>query len=222
MVPRKNFTNSIKWWVEEFIDQEVGLVVKTNIKSNSIMDKQQVEGSLSMFMKQYPDRKCKVYLLHGDLSSGQMTWLYNHEKIKSIINIAHGEGFGLPLYEAAREGLPVITIPWSGQLDFLRHNKKDYFQKVKYSLAPVQPEAIWKGVIQQDSMWAYADQGSYKMMLRKTWKNYDKAKKTALELKKIINENFSDEKLFENFVNCVYENDVNWLGEIEDIIKEYE
>ena len=31
--PRKNFTNAIKWWVEEFIDQKVGLVVKTSIKS---------------------------------------------------------------------------------------------------------------------------------------------------------------------------------------------
>ena len=29
--PRKNFTNMVKWFVEEFIDQEVGLVVKTNI-----------------------------------------------------------------------------------------------------------------------------------------------------------------------------------------------
>ena len=30
--PRKNFVNSIRWWVEEFIDQEIGLVVKTKYK----------------------------------------------------------------------------------------------------------------------------------------------------------------------------------------------
>ena len=38
MGPRKNFHNSIKWWVEEFFDQEVGLIVKTNRKANSQMD----------------------------------------------------------------------------------------------------------------------------------------------------------------------------------------
>ena len=36
--PRKNFGNAVTWWIEEFIDQEVGLVLKTNIKCNSIMD----------------------------------------------------------------------------------------------------------------------------------------------------------------------------------------
>ena len=36
--PRKNFVNALKWWVEEFIDQEVGLVVKSNIKCNLEMD----------------------------------------------------------------------------------------------------------------------------------------------------------------------------------------
>ena len=28
--PRKNFINAIRWWIEEFIDQEVGLVIKFN------------------------------------------------------------------------------------------------------------------------------------------------------------------------------------------------
>ena len=31
--PRKNFDNMLKWFVEEFIDHEVGLVIKTNIAS---------------------------------------------------------------------------------------------------------------------------------------------------------------------------------------------
>ena len=36
--PRKNFNNMVKWFVEEFIDQEIGLVIKTNLMSNSRMD----------------------------------------------------------------------------------------------------------------------------------------------------------------------------------------
>jgi hypothetical protein len=36
--PRKNFDNMVRWFVEEFIDQEVGLVIKTKFASNAIMD----------------------------------------------------------------------------------------------------------------------------------------------------------------------------------------
>ena len=218
MGPRKNFENAIKWWVEEFIDQEVGLVVKTSLKSNSIIDWEHLEPQMKVLLNNYPDRKCKVYLLHGDLTAGQMTWLYKHDKIKALINISHGEGFGLPMFEAAREGMPIVTVGWSGQMDFLNHDGKDYFESVEYTLQPVQQGAVWDGVIEKDSKWANADQGSYKMTLRKTLKNWSKIKERAEELSTIINEKFAEEKLFAGFCDAIYGEEVDidsWLEELE-------
>tara|TARA_Y100000593_G_C4307768_1_gene336637 strand:- start:585 stop:1823 length:1239 start_codon:yes stop_codon:yes gene_type:complete len=216
--PRKNFVNSVAWWVEEFIDQEVGLVVKTNIKSNSIIDWEFLNNEFKNILAKYEDRKCKVYLLHGDLTPEQMSGLYTHNKIKALVNISHGEGFGLPLFEAAREALPVITVGWSGQLDFLRHSGKDYFQSVDYTMGKIQKEAVWDGVLDKESNWAYADQGSYKMTLRKTFKNWQKCKETATELAALINEKFAEEKLFTGFCDAIYKPDTEleeWVKNIE-------
>ena len=203
--PRKNFENALSWFVEEFFDKEVGLVIKTNFKSNSIADFDAITRHLSSILSRYKDRKCKVYLLHGDLSRGQLQWLYEHNKINALVNIAHGEGFGLPMFEAARSGMPIVTVPWSGQLDFLSHNGKNYFQEVDYTIRPVQPQAVWDGVVQKDSMWAFADQGSYKMTLRKTLKNKDRVKETAEELKTLIEEKFDTDTLYENFCQSILE-----------------
>jgi len=210
--PRKNFHNMVKWFVEEFIDQEVGLVIKTNLMSNSIMDFEPLQKQMKELLSNYKDRKCSVHLLHGDLTPGQMTGLYQNDKIKGMINIAHGEGFGLPMFEAAREGLPITTIGWSGQLDFLHHDGKDYFNKVDYSLQPIQQQAIWPGVLEKDAMWANADQGSYKMALRKAFKGYDKMKARAEELKDIVNTKFSDEVLYQIFCD-------NFIKDEEEVIE---
>ena len=220
MGPRKNMENTLLWWVEEFIDQNVGLIIKTNFKGSSQIDREFTHEYLTKLLERYPDRKCSVKLLHGDLTEGQMMGLYSHKKIKALINIAHGEGFGLPMFEAAQCGLPIITVGWGGQLDFLEHNGKKYFTEVDYELKPVQREAIWKGVLEEGTSWAFADQGSYKMSLRKVKKNYKGAKAKATQLKKIIQKEFAEEKQYEEFCNAIYnpsEEELEWMEELSKI-----
>jgi len=219
MGPRKNMTNTIKWFVEEFIDQEVGLIIKTNMAGNSRIDLEHTNRSLESILGAYPDRKCSVSLLHGDLSEGQMRALYEHDKVKAMINISHGEGFGLPMFEAARLGLPIISIGWSGQVDFLG----DKFLKVNHDLKPVQNESVWDGVVQRDSQWAYADQGSYKMALRMMYKKYDDFTKQAEELQQDVGLDFGNDKLYKLFVDNILGFDSSILNtEEESSIMEFE
>ena len=216
--PRKNFANAIMWWVEEFIDQEVGLVIKTNTRGNSHMDFLSTEQSLTGLLAKYPDRKCSVHLLHGDLTPGQMTTLYTHSKIKALVNISHGEGFGLPMFEAAREALPIVTMGYSGHMDFLSYDDKKYFECIEHELKEIGPDAVWDGVLEKQSKWAYADQGSYKMTLRKIFKNWQLTKDTALELQEIIKKEFNTEKLYANFVDNIHKDETSGVS-LEDIPK---
>ena len=59
-------------------------------------------------------------------------------------------------------------------------------------------------MIEADSKWAFAEQGSYKMTLRKIYKNWDVAKATAVELQEIVKDKFSEEKLFQGFCDHFY------------------
>ena len=202
--PRKNFENTIKWFAEKFHDKEVGLILKTSLKGSSRIDLEYTEARLGTILSHFPDRKCSVSLLHGDLSEGQMRGLYEHDKIKALVNIAHGEGFGLPLFEAARSALPVVTIPWSGQMDFLKHNDRNYFATVSCVMSPVQPQSVWNGVIEENANWAYAEEGSYKMALGLVHERWDEYKEQAVELQGLINKKFNAEKLYEGFCSHFY------------------
>ncbi len=201
--PRKNFHNTIKWWVEEFHDQKVGLILKTSIANNSTIDKTKTEQLLKSIVDKYENRKCKIYMLHGDLSDGQMKWLYQHDKVKCLINIAHGEGFGLPMFEAAQNALPVMTVGYSGQMDYLKHNNKKYYTEVDHVMKLINKDAVWDTVLQADSKWAFAEQGSYKMQLRKVRKNWKTAKNRANKLQNIISEKYTEEEMYARFCNSI-------------------
>jgi glycosyltransferase involved in cell wall biosynthesis len=64
-----------------------------------------------------------VYLLFGELSDEEMNELYNHPKVKGMVSITKGEGFGRPLLEFSMTGKPIIASNWSGHKDFLPIDK---------------------------------------------------------------------------------------------------
>jgi len=211
--PRKNLEQTVRRFVEEFQHEEVGLILKTNTMSDSVIDRRGTEMRLKGLLHEFPERKCKLYLLHGTISDGNLAWLYNHKKILALINIAHGEGFGLPLFEAACNGMPLITIAWSGQADFIYAPNKNgkmrpLVAKVDYTLQPIQPQAVWPGVLQADSMWAFPDGNSYCRQLREVYKNPARFKAQAKKLQKHILANFSKEDMYAEVINAFWPEDV--------------
>tara|TARA_R110002020_G_scaffold37239_1_gene112452 strand:+ start:40925 stop:42199 length:1275 start_codon:yes stop_codon:yes gene_type:complete len=209
--PRKNIENTVKWFIEEFYDNpNVGFVIKTNLAKNCLMDRELCYKRIQALLSEYDERECKIYLLHGHMTDEELAALYVHPKIKSFITLTHGEGFGLPIFEAVCQGLPVIAPAWSGHCDFLwaptktknsKNKLRPHFIKVDYDLETVPENVVWEGVIQKDSMWCNARQGASKMSMRNMYKNYERHKSTAKKLQKYIVKEFAAEKLYKEFIN---------------------
>ena len=214
--PRKNIANAIKWFVEEFHDEEVGLVLKTNYAKNSLMDREHVFGQISNHLKTLgPDRKCKIYLLHGDMSDEEMHAIYNHPKVKAAISFTHGEGFGLPLFEAAYMGVPVVAPGWSGQNDFLFDDKnKENFYNVSFDIGPVPQEILWENVIIKESGWAFPRELSAKEQMRRCYDDIHRLSADPNDTKdniaalaathaEYLNSNFTEENKYAAFVSAM-------------------
>lgn len=206
---RKNVEMTVRAFLTEFYDDEdVGLVLKINSANESLLDRQMTKHRLKALIHDYPERKCKIYMVHGQLSEPQMTWLYQHPTMQALISLSHGEGFGLPIFEAAYNGLPVVTVTWGGQMDFICVPNKKGKQvprvaRVDYDIAPVQEAARWEGVIQADSMWTYAKEPSYRRALRDVVKKPVYFKNQAAALKKHLFKNFSKEDQYAKFVSLI-------------------
>ena len=184
--------------------------------------------------KDFPDRKCSVHLLHGDLSLEQMNSLYTHPKMKGFVTLTHGEGYGLPIFEAAYHGLPVVAPGWSGQNDFLyapvksgkqkKAKLRPLFAKVDYTVGQVPKEAVWEGVIQQDAGWCYPTEVGSKSAMRDVYSNYSNYVGMARKLKKHILKNFTEEQMTTKFANAVCEEEESidvqgWVSELLDTLK---
>ncbi len=231
--PRKNMGNTIKWFLEEFQNDEVGLVIKTNMGKNCTMDREGTFHSIKNMINEFTDEntKCKVYLLHGDMTDEEIHSIYKHDKIKAYYGIPHGEGFGLPFFEAAYSGLPIVTAGWSGHMDFLKDTDgTNMFYNVSFDLLPVQEEVVWNGVIIKESMWAYPREHSAKKQLRLCYDDILSGKEMpAAEYANTLKERFSQENMYAGFVESVVRTikakvpdlDSSWGTQIKDIEADY-
>lgn len=191
---RKNIFYTIKWLCEVFKnDKDVGIILKTNSGRNTCIDRKLITQTFENLIREvrkgpFP----RLHLIHGDMTDEEVSSLYRHPKVKALISLTKGEGFGLPILEAAASGLPVIATGWSGHTDFLKLGK---FIDVDYKLTEIHPTRIDNKIFMKGSKWAIADEHDFKRKTLKFRNASAMPKEWAKELQSKIMKEFSFESI---------------------------
>jgi glycosyltransferase involved in cell wall biosynthesis len=188
---RKNVFYTIKWLSEAFRDDpDVGIILKTNSGKNSRIDRNMTRGMLSSVINETRKngKAPRFYLLHGAMSDAEVAGVYRHPSVKALVALTRGEGFGLPILEAAASDLPVIATNWSGHLDFMKHGK---FISVYYQLGDVHPTRIDDRIFVKGSRWAQPSEDDFKKRVTKFRQSPAIPTQWAADLGKELRERYS-------------------------------
>ena len=194
-IERKNVTNLVYTFFRAFNNQDKmpALILKTQQQSNSLTDRTRIDKVIKDIRNNFPaDTKLpKVYVLQGDLTDAEMNELYNHKKVKAMVNLTRGEGFGRPLLEFTAVAKPIITTLWSGHADFLN---KNFVVPVPGQLAPIPTQAANDWIV-EGGKWFEANLDIAGQKMLEVWKNYSKFTTKAKQQQKYAASKFSMEKM---------------------------
>ena len=192
---RKNTATTLALFCDMYKDRpDIGLVIKTNSGGNSSVDRYISRMKLKSILKQvrkgaFP----KVYFLHGYLNEKEVSSLYKHPKVKGLISLTHGEGFGLPLLEAAACGLPVCATNWSAHTEFLNLGN---WTKIPCRVEPVPHAKIDGNIFVHGAKWANPDMQAARETISKF---VDDEKPSTEKLKNIVIKKYSQSKINEYY-----------------------
>ena len=195
---RKNTFYAIRWLCETFAgDKDVGIVLKTNSGRNTKIDKKLTANVISQLISEIrPGPYPKVHLLHGTMDQLEMAALYRHPKIKALISLTRGEGFGLPLLEAAASGLPIIATNWSAYLDFLSLGK---FIPLDYSLHEIDKSRVDNSIFMAGAKWAQPTESDVKRKIKKFRSSWIMPTEWAKKMQPHIIEKYSQAAINESY-----------------------
>jgi glycosyltransferase involved in cell wall biosynthesis len=202
---RKNVGLLVKAFYEVFKNKQnaPALILKTSQVGSSYMDREEILKKIKQIKKTVNSKILpNVYLLHGEFSDGEMNELYNHPKVKAMVSLTKGEGFGRPLLEFTLSKKPLITTSWSGQVDFLN---PEFTTLIGGQLTNVHQSAANQWLL-PESQWFSPDNGQIGHYLKDVFENYknytDKAKRQSYYSKT----NFSWDKMKEKLDNILTQN----------------
>ena len=200
---RKNVGLLIKAFFEVFKNKpkKPALILKTTQVGASYMDRDEILNKISQIRNTVNSNDLpNVYLLHGEFTDVEINELYNHPKVKAMVSLTKGEGFGRPLLEFTLSKKPIITTNWSGHTDFLN---PEFSLLLGGSLTNVHPSAQVKDMILAESQWFSVDHGHVGFILKEMFDNYkkytDKGKRQGYYSKT----NFSFDKMKELLDNLL-------------------
>ena len=199
---RKNITLLIKAFYETFKNKtkKPALILKTTQVGASYMDRTELLKRISAIRSTVNSKNLpNIYLLHGEFTDEEMNSLYNHSKVKAMISLTKGEGFGRPLLEFSMTNKPIITTNWSGHVDYLN---PEFTTLLAGQLTNVHPSAA-NNMLLPESQWFSVDHGQAGHYLKDVFENYknytDKGKRQGYYSRT----NFSFDKMKEKLDNIL-------------------
>ena len=177
---RKNVGLLVKAFFETFKNKskKPALILKTSQVGSSYMDRDEILKRVKAIKDTCKSNNLpNVYLLHGEFTNEEMNEIYNHPKVKAMVNLTKGEGFGRPLLEFSLVNKPIITTNWSGHIDYLN---PEFVTLLPGELTNVHPSAA-NNMLIQEAQWFSVDNGHVGHYLKDVFENYkgyaDKAKR---------------------------------------------
>lgn len=171
---RKNVGETIKTFLETFKNksEKPALILKTSSAGSSIMDRESILDRIDKIKNTVDSKDLpSVYLLHGEMDDYEINNLYNHPKVKAMVYLGHGEGYGRPLLEFTLSKKPIIATAWSGHTDFL---SMDFTSMVGGQLKQIHPSAVVQNMILPESQWFYADNKQAEFYMKDVFTKYEK------------------------------------------------
>jgi len=202
---RKNVGGMIEEFLHTFKHTSVkpALILKTQTSNSSILDRDKIIQKIDAVKASIGvDDLPNIYLVHGELTDSEVNELYNHRKVKSMISLTKGEGFGRPLLEFTTTGKPLITSGWSGQLDYL---DKDLALLIGGTLETIHESAVVKDMLIPESKWFKYDSKEARTALKFVFKNYKKASRLSIKLGAKNKKEFSLDKMTEKLESILTE-----------------
>jgi hypothetical protein len=170
---RKNVGLLIKMFYEVFKNKKdkPALILKTSQIGSSYLDRDEILRKIKMIKSAVNSKDLpNIYILHGEFSDIEMNELYNHSKIKAMINFTKGEGYGRPLLEFSLSKKPIIVTNWSGHTDFLH---PEFTTMLPGKLTNVHPSAANQWLI-KESQWFSVDLGHAGTSIKDVFEDYKK------------------------------------------------
>ena len=195
---RKNIVNLIETFQKTFANtkHQVALVLKINGPRYNTQNLCKLRDFIKSLNMKFENPQ-STYLLYGDFQNTDLKIMYTHPKIKSLVTLTHGEGFGRPLLEASVCGLPIIASNWSGHIDFLDSEMAHLVQgKLEY-VGDIIPYSTNK------SVWFSPDYSHASSLLVNLVENYKECKTNAIELGKINAKKYNKKEMYNVYESII-------------------
>lgn len=210
---RKNLHNTVRWLLEEFVDdKEVGILLKTNQGRSTVFDAYHTENIIRSIVKSVGATTNKklpeVHFVHGDLDDAAVAALYRHPNVKALVSATRGEGFGLPLLEAAACDLPVIATAWSAHTEFLGLGR---YVDLPCTLQTISKDRSDGKIFPHGAKWAEVSEVDFKRRVRKFRSSSSIPREWAKDLGVKIRAKYNQDAIA-----------ADWSAAFEDVIRKVE